>query len=134
MFLENVSLHLVEDRQSNNITSPGPVPIDASISRLHISRNKTGLFIVEPPGRLKDIISNEVHQFSSQKTVYLFLYCSKIGRARKEESAELERLERSLKRVTSENDELRRRLAAFEQLSEENHRLRRAAEESNTLR
>lgn len=103
--LENVSLHLVEDRPSNNITSPGPVPIDASISRLHISRNRSGVFHIEPPGR-----------------------------ARADESAELERLERSLTRVSSENEELRRRLTAFEQLSEENHRLRRSAEESDALR
>ncbi|KAK3923200.1 UHRF1-binding protein 1-like [Frankliniella fusca] len=103
--LENVSLHLVEDRPSNNITSPGPVPIDASISRLHISRDRSGLFLIEPPGR-----------------------------ARADESAELERLERSLSRVTSENEELRRRLTTFEQLSEENHRLRRSAEESDALR
>ena len=57
-----------------------------------------------------------------------------IGRARAEESAELERLERSWARLASENEELRRRLAAFEQLTEENHRLRRSAEESDTLR
>ncbi|XP_034239731.1 UHRF1-binding protein 1-like isoform X2 [Thrips palmi] len=105
VFLENVSLHLIEDRPSNNITSPGPVPIDASVSRLHISRDRSGVFLIEPPGR-----------------------------ARAEESAELERLQRSLTRLTTENDELRRRLMAFEQLSEENHRLRRSAEESDTLR
>lgn len=105
VFLENVSLHLIEDRPSNNITSPGPVPVDATISRLHITRSKSGMFLIEPPGR-----------------------------ARAEESAELERLERSLTRMTSENEELRRRLAAFEQLSEENHRLRRSAEESDALR
>lgn len=105
VFLENVALHCIEDRPSNNITSPGPVPIDASVSRLHISRDRSGVFVIEPPGR-----------------------------ARADESAELERLQRSLTRLTTENEELRRRLMAFEQLSEENHRLRRSAEESDTLR
>lgn len=50
VYLENVSLHLIEDRSSNNITSPGPVPVDVSVSRLHISRGKNGVFVIEPPG------------------------------------------------------------------------------------
>lgn len=46
--LENLALHLVEDRPSANITSPGSLPIDVAIPALSITRDKSGLFAIQP--------------------------------------------------------------------------------------
>ena len=48
--IENITLHLIEDRPSPNITSPGSVPIDLSIPSLTITRDKSGLFSIQPSG------------------------------------------------------------------------------------
>jgi len=48
--LENLALHLVEDRPSKNITSPGSLPIDVAIPSLLITRDRSGLFSVQPSG------------------------------------------------------------------------------------
>jgi len=48
--LENIALHLIEDRPSSNITSPGSLPIDLAIPFLTITRDKTGLFSIQPTG------------------------------------------------------------------------------------
>lgn len=45
--LENVTLHLVEDRPSPNITCPGVLPIDVSIPALVVTRDRSGLFSVQ---------------------------------------------------------------------------------------
>ena len=48
--LENIALHLIEDRPSANITSPGSLPIDLAIPTLTLTRDKTGLFSIQPSG------------------------------------------------------------------------------------
>merc|ERR1711881_811600 len=48
--LENLALHLVEDRPSANITSPGSLPIDVAIPALMTTRDRSGLFSVQPAG------------------------------------------------------------------------------------
>lgn len=45
--LENLKLHLNEDRPPVNITSPGPVPIDLQISQLYITRTEDGVFHIQ---------------------------------------------------------------------------------------
>lgn len=50
IYLENISLRLNEDRPPNNITSPGPIPIDLNISKLRIDRDTSGVFHIEPVG------------------------------------------------------------------------------------
>jgi len=42
--LENIALHLIEDRPAPNVTSPGSLPIDLAIPAMTITRDKTGLF------------------------------------------------------------------------------------------
>lgn len=49
--LENISLRLNEDRPPNNITSPGPIPIDLNISKLRVARDASGVFHIEPVGK-----------------------------------------------------------------------------------
>ena len=45
--LENLALHLVEDRPSKNITSPGSLPIDVAIPSLLVTRDRSGLFSIQ---------------------------------------------------------------------------------------
>lgn len=51
IYLESISLRLNEDRPPNNITSPGPIPIDLNIAKLKIIRDANGVFHIEPVGR-----------------------------------------------------------------------------------
>ena len=48
--LENIAMHLIEDRPSANITSPGSLPIDLAIPTLTLTRDKTGLFSIQQSG------------------------------------------------------------------------------------
>lgn len=49
--LDNIALHLIEDRPSPNITSPGSLPIDVAIPALTITRDKSGMFSVQSAGK-----------------------------------------------------------------------------------
>ena len=51
--MDNIALHLIEDRPSPNITSPGSLPIDLAIPALNISRDRSGMFTVQPAGAFK---------------------------------------------------------------------------------
>lgn len=51
IYLENIALRLNEDRPPNNITSPGPIPIDLNVSKLRIARDTSGVFHIEPVGK-----------------------------------------------------------------------------------
>lgn len=53
--LDNIALHLIEDRPSPNITSPGSLPIDVAIPALTITRDKSGLFSIQPSGKMRHI-------------------------------------------------------------------------------
>ena len=48
--LENIALHLIEDRPAPNVTSPGSLPIDLAIPAMTITRDKTGLFSFQSGG------------------------------------------------------------------------------------
>nr|XP_031847068.1 UHRF1-binding protein 1 isoform X4 [Nomia melanderi] len=48
IYLESISLRLNEDRPPNNITSPGPIPVDMNIAKLRIVRDTNGVFHIEP--------------------------------------------------------------------------------------
>ncbi|XP_030238597.1 UHRF1-binding protein 1-like isoform X3 [Drosophila navojoa] len=48
IYLENVRINLLEDRPPVNITSPGPVPINLCIGRMHLERDKTGQLNIQP--------------------------------------------------------------------------------------
>ncbi|CAG9864349.1 unnamed protein product [Phyllotreta striolata] len=58
--LEEVKIHLNEDRPPVNITSPGPVPIDLSIKHLYIARSEDGVFNLFPNN--SESSSNELEQ------------------------------------------------------------------------
>ncbi|KAL0134373.1 hypothetical protein PUN28_001277 [Cardiocondyla obscurior] len=120
IYLENILLRLNEDRPPNNITSPGPIPIDLNISRLRIARDLSGVFHIEPVVTAIDegrSITNDGH---TVKNV--------------EYEKELKTLRQSSKQLKLDNEELRRRMGALERLSEENARLMRVKEESDVMR
>ncbi|KAH1019151.1 hypothetical protein HUJ04_009015 [Dendroctonus ponderosae] len=114
--VENVSVHLIEDRPPVNITSPGPVPIDLNVSELYITRNEDGVFTV-----------------TNQRPANRKLRSSEQNHLETEQS-----MSSRLANVLSDNDELKRKIYAFERISEENRSLRKATdenrEENNLLR
>ncbi|XP_033218279.1 UHRF1-binding protein 1-like [Belonocnema kinseyi] len=119
ILLENITLTLNEDRPPNNITSPGPIPIDLKISRLRISRGLDGVFHIEP-------VVNALPESNSNPTI--------SNSIQTKSASELNTLRQSCQQLNSDNEELKRRLAALERLSEENSRLRFIKEESDMLR
>ncbi|XP_015124698.1 UHRF1-binding protein 1-like [Diachasma alloeum] len=120
IFLENICLRLNEDRPPNNITSPGPVPIDVVISNLQILRDKKGIFHVEPHSDKRSLAN----------------LANGIGKCTisSETEQELNSLRQSSRQLKGDNEELKRRLAALERLSEENSRLRRSHQELEILK
>lgn len=105
--LDNVQLHLNEDRPPVNITSPGPIPIDLNVTQLYIMRSTDGVF---------NILPHKPTELSSSSSI-----------ASSDQDQKLNRL-------VVDNEELRRRLAAFERVSEENRSLRKSEEETAVLR
>lgn len=119
IFLECITLRLNEDRPPNNITSPGPVPLDVVISNLQITRDKTGVFRIEPQNEKRSLV-----------------LANGIGKSAitSEADLELSSLRQLSRQLKGDNDELKRRLAALEKLSEENSRLRRSHQELEILK
>ncbi|KAK7794549.1 hypothetical protein R5R35_009669 [Gryllus longicercus] len=113
--LDNMKLHLNEDRPPSNITSPGPIPVDLALSKLCIHRGKDGVFYFEP--QTATAMESAVSPFESNGSVQ-----------------RVEALEEINRQLLIENRELKRRLAALERVSEENHLLRQSSEESQVLR
>ncbi|XP_043268359.1 UHRF1-binding protein 1 isoform X2 [Venturia canescens] len=122
LLLENITLRLNEDRPPNNITSPGPIPIDLNISKTRISRDASGIFFIGPT-------VSTLGEGSSNGTL-------SSGQSSRdvERDLELMSLRQSSKSMKSENEELRRRITTLERLSEENSRLRRVEVESDSLK
>ncbi|XP_014482359.1 PREDICTED: UHRF1-binding protein 1 isoform X2 [Dinoponera quadriceps] len=124
IYLENISLRLNEDRPPNNITSPGPIPIDLNISKLRIARDTSGVFHIEP-----------VVTMVSERDLNAALL-GDGNHALKNTGCEVElnALRQSSKQLRLDNEELRRRMGALERLSEENAKLMRVKEESDVIR
>ncbi|KAG5344299.1 UH1BL protein, partial [Acromyrmex heyeri] len=122
IYLENISLRLNEDRPPNNITSPGPIPIDLNISKLRIARDMSGVFHIEPVVT----VIEETHTNTALSSDQMLKNA--------ECERELKTLRQSSKQLKLDNEELRRRMGALERLSEENARLMRVKEESDIIR
>ncbi|XP_011633226.1 UHRF1-binding protein 1-like isoform X1 [Pogonomyrmex barbatus] len=123
IYLENISLRLNEDRPPNNITSPGPIPIDLNISKLRIARDTSGVFHIEPVVTTIDETHSNLTS-SDNSHMLKNVECEK----------ELKALRQSSKQLKLDNEELKRRMGALERLSEENARLMRAKEESDIIK
>ncbi|XP_058804572.1 bridge-like lipid transfer protein family member 3B isoform X2 [Phymastichus coffea] len=122
ILLENITVRLNEDRPPNNITSPGPIPIDLDISKLRITRDTSGVFHIEPA------VSNSLRnnkEWNSNATEGSYGHLSKLG----DQEMEFNALKDINHKLKSDNDELRRRLSMIERLSTENSKLRKVKEE-----
>ncbi|XP_076181630.1 bridge-like lipid transfer protein family member 3B isoform X2 [Ptiloglossa arizonensis] len=124
IYLESISLRLNEDRPPNNITSPGPIPIDLNISKLRIVRDANGVFHIEPVVSVLSTSNSLVTLSNSDNQTV-----QNVDR-----EIELNILRQSSKQLKSDNEELRRRLDTLEKLSEENAKLMRIKEESDTIK
>ncbi|XP_016904404.1 bridge-like lipid transfer protein family member 3A isoform X2 [Apis cerana] len=124
VYLESISLRLNEDRPPNNITSPGPIPIDLNIAKLKIIRDANGVFHIEPVVNLLSR-SNSLVTLTSNDT--------QIAQNINHEM-ELNVLRQSSKQLKLDNEQLRSRLNALEKISEENAKLIRIKEESNVIK
>nr|CAD7401578.1 unnamed protein product [Timema cristinae] len=125
IFLENLKVRLNEDRPSSNITSPGPVPVDASLVNLKINRERDGIFHVEPllsPGGDACVEGDSCVGVDSS------------GRGDADVRRDMALLERRVHQMSQENSELKRQLTVLSRVSEQNEVLRRSAEESQILR
>ncbi|OAD52118.1 UHRF1-binding protein 1-like [Eufriesea mexicana] len=124
IYLENISLRLNEDRPPNNITSPGPIPIDLNITKLKIVRDFNGVFHIEPVVNLLSKSNSLVTLTNSDTHIA----------QNTNHGMELNILKQSNKQLELDNEQLRHRLNALEKLSEENTKLIRIKEESDVIK
>ncbi|XP_037710154.1 UHRF1-binding protein 1-like isoform X5 [Drosophila subpulchrella] len=95
--LENVRINLLEDRPPVNITSPGPVPINLCIGRMHLERDKSGLLTIQP---IDTNMSATQHQALG----------SALFGAPRERDRELLSMQLVMQQMKLDNDQLRRQL------------------------
>lgn len=124
IYLENISLRLNEDRPPNNITSPGPIPIDLNISKLRVTRDTDGVFRIEPVASTLSMCNSLATLTNSDNQTDQYI----------SNEMELNVLRQSSMQLRSDNEELRRRINALEKLSEENAKLIRIKEESDVIK
>lgn len=100
ILLNGVKLRLIEDRPSVNITSPGPVPIEMEIGKMHIHRNESGVFEIQPLD--EDLLK-----------------CDTLA-PKKERDRETKTLQLVLQQLKLDNDCLKMKLMSAEKSSELN--------------
>lgn len=105
ILLENLQLHLVEDRPPVNITSPGSVPIDLSIGKMRVTRDESGHFQIQPH---EEAECNESAQTATTPT----------GVQKKERDRELLSLQLVMQQLKMDNEQLKKQLRNTEKSSE----------------
>lgn len=106
MLLENVRLHLVEDRPPVNITSPGSVPIDLHIGRMRVTRDTSGTFHLQPANEEPDFVVDPIRGQEHWPT-------RKEGRDR-----ELLALQLVMQQLKLDNEHIKRQLQLNERSTE----------------
>lgn len=96
--LENVKIHLNEDRPPVNITSPGPVPVDLSIGQMRITRDAAGIFYIQP-----NVPTNTGMNHVPPKDTYV-----------PERDKELVALHVVMQQLKIDNESLRKKMATIE--------------------
>ncbi|CAH0397066.1 unnamed protein product [Chilo suppressalis] len=109
--IENLKLHLIEDRPTRSISSPPPQPLDIDLSTLRLTRDSSGILHLGPPTK---IITE------SPGTPKLL--------------PDLDEAKEKIDRLSKENEELRRRLVTLSRIAEDNRELRAKIEEASVLR
>ena len=99
MLIENVKLHLIEDRPTRSISSPPPQPLDLDLTTLRLNRDSSGIVHLGPT-----IPSRTVSPSSPPP--------------------ELKEAKEEIQRLWEENEELKKRLATLNRIAEDNRELR----------
>ncbi|KAL0879609.1 hypothetical protein ABMA27_003329 [Loxostege sticticalis] len=113
VLIENVKLHLVEDRPTRSISSPPPQPLDIDLTTLRLTRDSAGVVRLGPP-------------ISTPSTV--------ASPATPQPQPELDEAKEKIDSLSRENEELRKRLATLARIAEDNRELRAKVEEASVLR
>lgn len=120
-------MHMIEDRPPVNITSPGPIPLDLNTTHMFITREEDGIFNIipnKPISHSESVVSGKLVRNLIWDIINSVSIVSEQEIILKQQNSQLK----------LENEELKRRLAAFERVSEENRQLRRSKEETDILR
>ncbi|KAJ2945297.1 hypothetical protein O0L34_g9378 [Tuta absoluta] len=113
VLIENVKLHLIEDRPTRSISSPPPQPLDIALTTLRLTRDCAGVVRLGPP-------------VSTPSTV--------ASPATPQPQPALEEARERIDRLSRENEELRKRLVTLSRIAEDNRELRAKVEEASVLR
>ncbi|GBP40896.1 UHRF1-binding protein 1-like [Eumeta japonica] len=65
--IENLKLHLIEDRPTRSISSPGPQPLDVDLTSLRLTRDGAGVVRLGPPASTPSTITSPV---TPQPTIF----------------------------------------------------------------
>ncbi|XP_053616244.1 bridge-like lipid transfer protein family member 3B [Plodia interpunctella] len=113
VLIDNVKLHLIEDRPTRSISSPPPQPLDIDLTTLRLTRDTAGVVSLGPP-------------VSTPSTV--------ASPATPQPQPELDEARVQIDRLNKENEELRKRLVTLARIAEDNRELRARVEEASVLR
>lgn len=110
ILLNNLKLHLMEDRPPVNITSPGPVPLNLDIGKMNIKRNENGVFEIQPP---------EAEGIEAKLSKVLGI-SDEIAARKRERDRELISLQLVMQQLKMDNDSLKKQLVGAERTNEVN--------------
>lgn len=99
--LENLKIHIIEDRPPVNITSPGPQPIDVDIGRMKVTRDLSGVFHIQPLAQEDVSTRNFEHA------------------ERRDKNREFLSLQLVLQQLKKDNEMMKKQLAQSEKVSEQ---------------
>ncbi|XP_068622963.1 bridge-like lipid transfer protein family member 3B [Battus philenor] len=111
VLIENVKLHLIEDRPTRSISSPPPQPLDVDLSSLRLTRDSTGVVYLGPPLSTPSTVTSPATPVPQH-----------------DEAAE------KIDQLSKENEELRKRLVTLARIAEDNRELRAKVEEASVLK
>ncbi|XP_013141075.1 PREDICTED: UHRF1-binding protein 1-like [Papilio polytes] len=110
VLIENVKLHLIEDRPTRSISSPPPQPLDVDLSSLRVTRDSTGVVYLGPPLATPSTVTSPATPTHHDDVT--------------------DRMEQ----LSKENEELRKRLVTLARIAEDNRELRAKVEEASVLK
>lgn len=113
VLIENVKLHLIEDRPTRSINAPPPQPLDIDLTTLRMTRDTAGILRFGPPVSTPTTIASP---------------------ATPQTMPELDEAREKIDRLNRENEELRKRLVTLARIAEDNRELRAKVEEASVLR
>lgn len=102
--LENIKIHIIEDRPPVNITSPGPIPMNVEIGRMKVVRDVSGVFLIQPIENEKEVV----------------VQAGDVAWQRKEKDRELLSIQLVMQQLKMDNELLRRQVTSAEKNMEVN--------------